>query len=166
MTPEVKSRLLRAAESRGVEVKFRGPNQNHVQIVGGRLLVNWYPDAKKRSAYIAGTTQRRNNITPEQAVDMAFLAPTAGPGIRKDGRRYSNNNRKALKKRLRARDGDNCHWCKKPMVFGKGNDDAQSATIEHVIPLDRGGLDNPNNMVLAHKKCNNERGNNMPELEV
>jgi hypothetical protein len=166
MDAETTRRLLKAAVERGLKVKALGPQKNHIQIVGGPLLVNYWPDAKKRSAYVAGTTQRKNNVTPEEAVEMAFKPPVLRPDQRKDSRQMSGttNRRRRLVNRLRWKYGDNCHWCKEVMIFND-IDGPLRATIEHVIPLNRGGLDNENNMRLAHKLCNNKRGHNMPELE-
>ena len=50
------TQLRKLAEPRGLRIIDRG--QGHIQLVGGPLLVNYYPLAKKRSAYIAGTTSR------------------------------------------------------------------------------------------------------------
>ncbi len=164
MDAATKHKITEAALAKGLMVKFLGPIGSHVQIIGP-LLCNYYPDSKKRSAYVAGTTQRKNNVTLEEAVEMALKAPVLRPEQRKDWRRASGttNGRRRIVSRLRGKFGDNCHWCKEIMVFF--GDGPLRATIEHVIPLDRGGLDNENNMRLAHKKCNNKRGNNMPELE-
>jgi hypothetical protein len=137
----------------------------HLQITGGPLLVNYYPMSKGRTAYVAGTTRRHAYVSPEDAVAMAFAAPPKAYGDRKSDRVFSgqSRNRRKIVSRLRGKNGDNCHWCKEIMVFY--GDGPLRATIEHVIPLDRGGLDNPNNIVLAHKKCNHKRGSDMPELE-
>ena len=164
MNEATKREVVEAASAKGLEVRFRGSNGSHVQILGP-LLVNWYPDAKKRSAYIAGTTQRKNNVSAEEAVEMALKPPVLRPAQRKDTRWMSGNTkgRRRIVRNLRGKYGDGCHWCKEVMVFH--GDGPLRATIEHVIPLNRGGLDNENNMRLAHKKCNNERGGDMPELE-
>ncbi len=62
---------------------------------------------------------------------------------------------------IRARDGDLCHWCKKPMnfdqAFGSG---AWSVTIEHMVKAEHGGRRSVKNCTLAHKRCNNERHQN------
>ncbi len=156
--------IVKAASAKGLTVQFHGPTGGHVQI-RGPLLINWYPEAKKRSAYVAGTTQRKNNVSLEEAVEMALKPPVLRPMQRKDTRQISGttNGRRRIVSRLRGKYGENCHWCKEIMVFY--GDGPLRATIEHVIPLNRGGLDNENNMRLAHKKCNNERGGDMPELE-
>lgn len=51
-----------------------------------------------------------------------------------------------------------CKWCEKEFPLNE-------MTLEHIIPLDRGGLDNPNNWALACEPCNSARANNMPELQ-
>jgi len=162
MDAKTKQKIIDAASAKGLEVRFRGPAGNHVQILGP-LLTNYYPDSGKRSAYVAGTTRRVNHVTPEQAVEMALKPPKIATADRKDKRRYSKNHRRSAVANLRRRDGDKCKWCKELMIF-RGEIGPLSATIEHIIPLNRGGLDNLNNMALAHKKCNNDRGHDMPEL--
>ena len=164
MNEATKKRIVEAVLAKGLKVLFRGPSCDHVQIVGP-LLVNYYPESKHKTAYVAGTTGRKLHVTPKQAVEMALVAPTLGPGGRKDTRQESGTTkgRRKIVSRLRGRDGDACIWCREAMVFyGEG---PLRATIEHVIPLGRGGLDNMNNMALAHFKCNNGRGSDMPELE-
>jgi len=42
----------------------------------------------------------------------------------------------------------------------------ETATLDHVIPISRGGLNNANNYVIACEPCNSERGNNMPEVKL
>ena len=163
MNESTRNKIVEAARAKGLEVRFRGEAGNHVQILGP-LLTNYYPDAKKRSAYVAGTTKRVNNVTPEQAVEMALKAPKIATSDRKAVRRFSKNHRKTAHRILRERDGDRCHWCKEAMIF-RGEPGPLSATLEHIIPLNRGGLDNLNNMALAHRKCNHDRGHDMPELE-
>ena len=37
--------------------------------------------------------------------------------------------------------------------------DTRAATIEHIVPLSRGGKDNRSNITLACKPCNQARGN-------
>jgi hypothetical protein len=155
--------VVRAAQERGLGVVDCG--NGHLQIVGGPLLVSYYPESKRKTAYVAGTTGSKIMVTPKQAVNMALKAPELGPGDRKDTRKASGTTRgrRNIVSRLRARDGDGCVWCGGEMLFYR--DGPSRATIEHVIPLGRGGLDNMNNMRLAHRKCNNERGSDMPELE-
>lgn len=60
------------------------------------------------------------------------------------------------KKEIIKRDGTACFYCGKLL-----NDDI---TLEHLIPLTAGGLNNLSNMVLAHENCNNKM-NHKPLVE-
>lgn len=143
--------LEQLASERGLRVVDRG--QGHLQIIGGPLLVNYYPLAKRRSAYVAGTTGRRTGVSPEQAVEMAFSPPDVRGVARRDDRgKYRNIRRKMMKK------SNKCHWCGCGLTL-------DTSTLDHVIPLYRGGLDNDNNRVLACEPCNTKRGHDMPELK-
>jgi hypothetical protein len=144
--------LAKAAAARGLKVVERG--QGHFQITGGPLLVNYYPLSKRHSAYVAGTTCKRSNVTPEQAVEMAFLPPPIAHGGIKDKRK--GNYRVARWKMLKI--SNKCHWCGEKLTIN-------TSTMDHVIPLHRGGLDNANNRVLACEPCNKRRGHEMPELK-
>lgn len=143
--------LRDAAAARGATVHHTG--YGHFQI-RGRLLVNYYPWSKKRAAYVAGTTHGVNHINATEAVAMAFTPPPLAAAAKKDGR--SKNSRRKRQALIRAK-GPHCHWCQTRITL-------DTSTIEHVVPLARGGLDNANNRVLACEPCNTERGQNMPEL--
>jgi 5-methylcytosine-specific restriction endonuclease McrA len=115
-------------------------------------LVNYYPLSKKKTAYIASTKQGLSNITPKEAIRMSMKPPkcTKTPAKRKKT--------KAIKTKLFAKSQE-CHWCQTELTM-------ETATIDHVIPLKRGGLDHQMNMVLACEDCNQERGHSMPELRL
>lgn len=122
----------------------------HFQILGGILLVNYYPNGRKRSAYIEGMVKAHHHVTPEQAVTLA-LKPKAIPTKQERRRTYIKI------KRWLYRLSDECYRCKEPIrVF-------EDATLEHKVPLSQGGLDNTNNMALSHERCNKDAGNKMPE---
>lgn len=46
-----------------------------------------------------------------------------------------------------------CALCRKPIETMK------DVTIDHIVPLSKGGHDGLTNLQLAHMKCNNEKGN-------
>jgi hypothetical protein len=145
------ARLKRAADAKGLTIIDHG--NGHFQISGGPLLVNYYPLAKRQSAYIAGTTKKRTFVTPEEAVEMAFSEPErVGQESKAKRGRQRQHRLKLLAKH------PYCRWCGTKLT-------EETATIEHIIPLDRGGLDNLNNKALACAECNHKRANNMPELE-
>lgn len=60
---------------------------------------------------------------------------------------------------LRRRDGTKCYLCRKRMVFTDSPLDPLKATIDHILPRSLGGSDRLKNLKLAHRKCNQERGN-------
>lgn len=142
-------KLRRAAEARGLEVIDRG--NGHWQLKGP-LLVNYYPDSKSKSAYVAGTKKARKGVTPEEAVAMCFEAPQFQG--EKDKRKKNSRSKRAalIRKGVTA-----CYWCGKPLTLDR-------STLEHKIPLAIGGLDNANNRTLACADCNHSRGSNMSEL--
>lgn len=55
---------------------------------------------------------------------------------------------------LRARDGDNCWLCCKPIDFDAEPNSAKAWTVEHLIPHVRQGSDALENLVLCHPGCN------------
>ena len=154
MNPE--QDIRKAARRAGVDVVYEERPNGHVQ-VRGALLVNWYPYSKRSTAYVAGTRRGTRSADARQVVEMATTAPDRTQ--RKVKRRtYTAWKRRQFKKNRM------CHWCRHAMILEPGTPD--SATVEHVIPLARGGLDNDNNRVLAHERCNHRRGSDMPELET
>lgn len=138
------------AQEQGVEVIVRP--YGHIQLKG-RLLVNWYPTSKNRTAYVDGCTTSTKHVTAEQAVRMASTPPEIVPLGQRDSRRsgYRKIREKLLKK------SQVCHWCDAPLTL-------DTSTLDHVIPLARGGLDHWTNWCLACEECNSSRGHNMPEI--
>ena len=59
---------------------------------------------------------------------------------------------------LRERDGSACHLCGRMMDFDRRHQ-PMSATVDHLKPRSQGGGDHPSNFKLAHKRCNEARGN-------
>lgn len=125
--------------------------RGHWQIKGGPLLVNYYPATG--TIYVNGTTGGRRG-----KLEDAIAAAKTPPPVTED--RDSRKNRKWNRRRLFRlyKKSSICHWCGKSVS-------PQEASLDHVIPLSRGGLTNMNNLVLAHKKCNHGRGNEMPEIQ-
>jgi len=159
MTQDALEVLKKEAEAAGVELIIRGGAGNaifreslHVQIKG-KLLVNYYPYSKGKTAYVGATVGGKKSVSPADAVKMALSQPPRAKV--KDTR--SSNSRKIRKNLMRGRAQVKCHWC--PTLI-----DLDTSTLEHIIPLDRGGLDNDNNRTLACHPCNNKRGNEMLEL--
>lgn len=147
--------LRRLAQRHGLQMTER--ENGHVQLQG-QVLVNYYPESKNRTAYVERMTGGIKHVTPTQAVDFA-LHPEKIPGnvVCKAKRKpsYTRHKRRMLKKH------PYCFWCAKKGIQNKL--EATTATVDHVIPLSKGGLDNNNNRVLSCLPCNQTKGNKMPE---
>lgn len=64
-----------------------------------------------------------------------------------------NSERKRRKRQqIRERDGDCCHWCNQYLWEWE-------MTLDHLIPISRGGSHSNDNLVIACFTCNNSRGN-------
>ncbi len=143
--------MERDASQHGLSIRVL--NSHHVQIQGGLVLVNYYPNSKNRTAYVGQTKKGVKHVSPAQAIQMAIEQPkmTSEKIKRKSHIKWKI---KQIAKQ------PNCCWCNKPMHLNDSNDPLY-ATIEHIVPLSRGGLDNYNNIKLACNKCNGERGHDM-----
>lgn len=66
---------------------------------------------------------------------------------------------------LRNRDGDGCCWCGMLLRYPPGHERRRKGgahgpddvTIEHLVPVSKGGTDDESNLLLAHAACNVER---------
>jgi len=61
--------------------------------------------------------------------------------------------------------GPNCCWCGVATKFHGSVDEPHFATIEHLIPLSKGGENSKENRRIACWKCNQERGNDTTYFE-
>lgn len=145
-------KLNALALAQGFAVKDYG--NGHIQVIG-KLTVNWYPESKRKTAYVCGTKRSEAHATAEQVVRMAMEAPSIKPMEDRAKRKPSKNRRRKFRLLMRC---NKCRWCNIVLTM-------QTATIEHIIPLARGGLDHHNNMALACRPCNEARGHDMPELK-
>ena len=152
MSKDLIEQLKQAAAARNVKLTNQG--NGHWQI-HGPLLVNYYPMSKNQTAYVAGTIGGHKGISPQKAVAMAFELPSVPFGLQPEKRSKHNKDRRMKVMMLR---GNCCHWCKIAMSL-------EDSTLEHIIPLARGGLDVLGNWVLACDPCNKRRGDKMHELK-
>lgn len=116
------------------------------------------------------TTRRRNNIEVERTKDNERYARDREKRIalatehshRRKARKLNTVVEKGISiLSLKKIHGTKCYYCQKEMDFSKGvgrkfNNDM--ATIEHLIPLSRGGEHTFANTVLACRFCNISRG--------
>jgi hypothetical protein len=57
------------------------------------------------------------------------------------------------------RDGTRCHICRRKVNMSLSGLAKWGPTIEHILPVSRGGTNDPSNLALAHRHCNTARGN-------
>jgi 5-methylcytosine-specific restriction endonuclease McrA len=55
-----------------------------------------------------------------------------------------------------------CHLCGRDIDYTAGWLDPLSFTIDHVVPLNRGGLDVRDNLAAAHRRCNRLKSDRIP----
>lgn len=60
---------------------------------------------------------------------------------------------------LAERDGIKCNICTKPVNMSKSGRDPLGPTIDHLLPVSKGGTNDSFNLALAHRRCNTSRGN-------
>lgn len=56
------------------------------------------------------------------------------------------------------RDGWRCHLCSRRVNRLLAGTHQRGPTIDHLVPISRGGMDEPRNVALAHRQCNSARG--------
>lgn len=76
--------------------------------------------------------------------------------------RRSARERRLLREELFALQKGRCHWCEGPMSIARGHSDHRHyGTFEHLTPKANGGQGHRENLVLAHRRCNEARGRAM-----
>jgi 5-methylcytosine-specific restriction endonuclease McrA len=65
--------------------------------------------------------------------------------------------------KLVERDGADCFICGENVDLTLARTNRFGATVDHVVPLKRGGLDTPDNLRLAHWICNVRKGSKLME---
>jgi 5-methylcytosine-specific restriction endonuclease McrA len=56
-----------------------------------------------------------------------------------------------------------CYLCDSPIDMQLPRTSKRGATIDHVVPISRGGLDELENLRLVHWECNNRKSNKLVE---
>lgn len=60
---------------------------------------------------------------------------------------------------LAERDGSRCHICHRKVDLNLSGMAKWGPTIEHIVPVSKGGTNEAHNLALAHRHCNTVRGN-------
>lgn len=72
--------------------------------------------------------------------------------------RASSARSRGLRMRLWALGVRECFWCGVPLRLEASTKGAEKATLEHIVPLSRGGTNDLVNLTLACGRCNSSRG--------
>lgn len=141
-------------------LSFQIGKGNGFKILGGKSRIVFYPlntsGGHKVTAYYQDEDKRsRRMYTLSSWTDVFTMASVECPEcllVKLSKRKSSYARERDLLLRVRP----NCFWCNMPL--GR-----PTATIDHYVPLSRGGGNRLENLVLACKECNGRKGNDMPD---
>ena len=135
-------------EKAGLEALDYG--NNHWQIKGGAVMVNYYPST--RTAYANGTVRGIKDCSVGKAIDLAKSGPKSSL---EKAKRFGNYQKD--KDRL-MRINPRCRWCGTLLT-------EKTATIDHIIPLGKGGSNRHDNLTLACEPCNKSKADSLEMLQ-
>lgn len=91
--------------------------------------------------------------------------PVARARAAKDINRRKNSKRRRVAlgerysfRQIAERDGWRCHLCGKRVPDRPHKGRPLDGEIDHLVPVSAGGIDDPSNVALAHRRCNMSRG--------
>ncbi len=129
--------------------------RGHWRIVGSLVMVNWYPFSKKRTIYVNGTTASTSATGGiREAIQAAEgHLPTMQVGSTPTKRKGATWARR-VKDQWFKRGKVVCHVCRRELT-------RNTCTIDHNIPLTRGGSNLPDNRRPACEGCNQDKGHKL-----
>jgi 5-methylcytosine-specific restriction endonuclease McrA len=105
-------------------------------------------------------------FSPERRIDQRFCSNACrnnAHGLtRKMYRRAGETKTEGyliLRAEIAERDGWRCSLCSGPVDPSLKHTDPAYGTIDHVVPITRGGTNELSNLRLAHHRCNSAKGN-------
>ena len=140
---------LASAAGCGVERKW------DCWLVHGPLVTKYWPS--RGVIRVKGTVADRPARGGFDAIAASVTRPPRASAAKREERGDTTATR-AAREDLWEQGTRHCRWC--GIAFVNPN----CATLEHVVPLSRGGCWKGSNATLACELCNRQRGNEMPEL--
>lgn len=136
------------AQVRRAGLQSKDCGDGHWQILGGGFLVNYWDETRRGPVFcVSGMKGQPGGV--KQAIEAASQPPATERGKRK-GKKWSQR----MRRRLLERD-PRCRWCGCDLNF-------ETCTLDHVIPLGKGGHSGDDNVCLACDPCNKEKRDTMP----
>lgn len=78
-----------------------------------------------------------------------------------------NTTRRDRHRKQVARGRPPCHLCGNEIDYDAASHlEPLSFTIDHIIPLAKGGTDTIDNLAAAHRKCNRDKGDGGPAIKA
>lgn len=128
----------------------------HFSIKGSVYNVNFYPT--KKTFYINGCNAIDKKTctykTVEELIDIADGNKNFSNTLSEEKAKRKNckNRKKQLFENIKS-----CFWCSKELTL-------ETATVEHKIPLSKGGSNRNDNLTLACAECNAKRKNKTTKI--
>lgn len=123
--------------------------------------LGWFVQAAIKAGFLAKRSKDAEGDWGWQVIDNGdeLFHIRSREEVDIDRARRSHNRNTAENLRIRARDGDQCRYCLRTVVFGRGGDKmtARAGCYDQVIPGD------PSLRVVTCKGCNEHKGPRTPE---
>lgn len=105
-----------------------------------------------------------NVITQKRRIDAKFCSQECNNKAHQLQRKLKNRaneegKRGYLRTEICERDKWICQICKKPVKRNAHHPNPQAPSLDHIIPVSKGGSSDPSNLQLTHLVCNLKRGN-------
>lgn len=130
-------------------VDFRICNEFHIQL-RALYIVNVYEGKSKYYVSGANLSSYFSKAKPMHLINVALGKNETAVSPKTKREKISAGTKRNLWQKSK-----DCFFCKRRI------ESFSEASIEHVIPLGKGGSNRMNNLALSHEKCNHERGNSM-----
>lgn len=134
---------IKDCEGCGAVVAFRRPNGKWCQSCKAASRLAYWTSEKERERTRRKNRQRR--LSARRGAEIAGRYTLA---------------------EVVAKSSGSCHLCGDPVDMSLKCPDPQSPTIDHLVPLSKGGPDVLGNVMLAHRWCNTSRGAKYLEREI
>lgn len=134
-----------------------------------RICKDLYRREQNKLQRIASKQERiclhcSNIITQERRSDAMFCSQECNykaHALQRKLRNRANEEGKRgyLRTEICERDGWICQICKEPVERTAHHPNPLAPSLDHIIPVSKGGSSDPSNLQLTHLRCNLKRGN-------